>query len=319
MRRRKAVWDREPTQAVDQDIDELNGLFTEAFTARYRSDGLASVRVPPLNPDVWRFALRVAGDGALLWRHRNGTLLGFNMVHCSGGEGWMGPLAVRPAWQGCGLGSHMVQTGIAYLDRHRVATIGLETMPRTVENIGFYSRLGFQPGYLTITLARDLAPPGNSPASPSNADQERSEEIAACQALLAQVGARADFAVEMVLTHELDLGGLTTIRNSVGEVTGFALWHTAPLTRGRARDDVRVLKAAALDMRAWQELREATECAAAAAGGRRLLIRCQTAFAATYRDLVGAGYEVHWTDVRMCVRQQEGLVPDAVVLSNWEI
>jgi hypothetical protein len=42
------------------------------------------------------------------------------------------------------------------LHEKAVQTIGLETMPRTIENIGFYSRLGFLPGHLTITLTRDL-------------------------------------------------------------------------------------------------------------------------------------------------------------------
>ena len=64
------------------------------------------------------------------------------MVHRSGTEGWMGPLAVRPDRQGEGLGRQIVQAGIEWLRGQGATTIGLETMPRTVDNIGFYSRLG---------------------------------------------------------------------------------------------------------------------------------------------------------------------------------
>ena len=99
---------------------------------------------------------RTPATGAMIWRDGDGQLVAFNMVHRSGHEGWMGPLAVRPDRQGEGLGSHH---GAA---RHRLAqgagrpTIGLETMPRTVENIGFYSRIGLVPGPLTVTLVRDV-------------------------------------------------------------------------------------------------------------------------------------------------------------------
>ena len=53
---------------------------------------------------VWR-------DGA---RRRSPA---FNMVHRSGVEGWMGPLAVRTEYQGSGAGKEIVERGIAWLAR----------------------------------------------------------------------------------------------------------------------------------------------------------------------------------------------------------
>src|SRR5439155_435021 len=52
-----------PERAGERDIDGLNRVFAEAFTDRYRRDGLVGVRVPQLNPDVWRYALLDAGAG----------------------------------------------------------------------------------------------------------------------------------------------------------------------------------------------------------------------------------------------------------------
>ena len=132
----------------------LNRIFSESFTDRYSRDGLVGVRVPHLNPLVWRYAIEDAGQGAMIWRDADGQLTGFNMVHRSGVEGWMGPLAVRPDRQGHGLGTSMVQSGIEWLMGQGATTIGLETMPRTVDNIGFYSRLGLVPRHLTGTLIR---------------------------------------------------------------------------------------------------------------------------------------------------------------------
>ena len=42
------------------DVGALNVLFSDAFTERYRRDGLVGVRVPPLNPMVWRYAIENA-------------------------------------------------------------------------------------------------------------------------------------------------------------------------------------------------------------------------------------------------------------------
>src|SRR6478609_9697405 len=126
---------RGPERATVRDVDPLNRVFAEAFTDRYSRDGLVGVRVPQLNPLVWRYAIDDAGGGAMVWRDADGHLVAFNMVHRSGSEGWMGPLAVRPDRQGEGLGSLMV---------------------RTVDNIGFYSRIGLVPGHLTVTLVHDV-------------------------------------------------------------------------------------------------------------------------------------------------------------------
>ena len=148
---------RGPDRPSYRDIDPLNRVFAEAFTDRYSRDGLVGVRVPQLNPLVWRYAIDDAGGGAMVWRDAEGHLVAFNMVHRSGSEGWIGPLAVRPDRQGEGLGSLMVRTGIDWLRAQGAHTIGLETMPRTVDNIGFYSRIGLVPGHLTVTLVHDVA------------------------------------------------------------------------------------------------------------------------------------------------------------------
>ena len=57
-----------PFPILEQDIGPLNVMFSEAFTDRYRRDGLVGVRVPPLNPAIWRYAIENADAGAMLWR-----------------------------------------------------------------------------------------------------------------------------------------------------------------------------------------------------------------------------------------------------------
>src|SRR3954467_10531885 len=124
-----------PTRATVKDIAELNEVFSAAFTDRYRRDGLSGVRVPYLNPTIWRYAIEDAADGALLWRDDRGHVVAFNMGHQSGREGGLGPLAVRTELQGGGTGKEIVTRGVEWLKARGASMIGLETMPRTMDNI----------------------------------------------------------------------------------------------------------------------------------------------------------------------------------------
>src|SRR6266581_3401240 len=270
-----------PEVAGERDTEDLNRVFAEAFTDRYRRDGLVGVRVPHLNPHVWRYALLDAGDGAMLWRDEAGRVAAFNIAHRSGAEGWMGPLAVRPDRQGGGVGKTIVRTATDWLLEQGVSTLGLETMPRTVENIGFYARLGFSPGHLTVTLTNDIATRGHS--------------------------------APVLLSQRKGAAGDDGLRALV-------LWHSAALAEGRPRDEVRVLKLAAADERAFDAGVAATEAAAARAGIRRVAIRCQTRYAEAFRRLVARGYRVRWTDLRMTYEgHAEPQSRAGALFSNWEI
>jgi GNAT superfamily N-acetyltransferase len=310
-----------PERAEERDIDSLNRVFADAFTDRYRRDGLVGVRVPHLNPEVWRYALFDAGEGAMVWRDESGEVAAFNVAHRSGAEGWMGPLAVRPDRQGAGIGKAIVRAATDWLLERRVATIGLETMPRTVENIGFYARLGFAPGFLTVTMTRDLATRGH--AAPSLLSQRpptaRDATVTAAAQLVTALVAGPDFTREILLTADLGLGDTTLVDGPSG-LDALVLWHSAPLAEGRPREELRILKLAARDDRAFAAALAATEAAAARAGIRRVAIRCQTRYDIAFRHLIERGYRVRWTDLRMTLDGYAEPHPSTGVLfSNWEI
>ena len=67
------------------------------------------------------------------------------------------PIAVRSEHQGIGAGKEIVRRGVDWLKVHGAEIIGLETMPRTMDNIGFYSAMGFVPGRLTLTTTVDAS------------------------------------------------------------------------------------------------------------------------------------------------------------------
>ncbi|MGH7593701.1 MAG: GNAT family N-acetyltransferase [Gemmatimonadales bacterium] len=310
-----------PSRAAVADIDALNRLFSEAFTERYRRDGLSGVRVPFLNPAVWQFAIADAGEGAMIWRDAGGALVAFNMVHHSGCEGWMGPLAVRTDRQGQGHGRRIVREGIAWLESQGVRTIGLETMPRTIDNIGFYSQLGFIPDHLTVTLQREHPRTASAPGLQLGAldAAARKLAIAECRALSSAVADGVDFSREIALTLEHHLGDVSLIRGDGGALKAFALWHAVPLAQGRMREELRILKLAAPDSATAVSVISAVECAAAGMALGRIALRCQTRYVDLYAALIGDGFRVQWTDLRMTLTGRHEVEPTGVLLSNWEI
>jgi GNAT superfamily N-acetyltransferase len=302
------------------DIDAVNRVFSDAFTERYRRDGMVGVRVPQLNPAIWRYAIDDARDGAMLWRDDRGEVIAFNVAHLSGAEGWMGPLAVRPEWQGTGLGKTIVKEGIAWLRAHGATTIGLETMPRTMDNIGFYSSLGLLPGRLTITVTVEAAERDRPLALLGDlAARGRAEAMSACRDLTQLVQPGCDFTRELELTLELGLGDVVLLYDASG-LSGFALFHSTSLVEGRSREELRVLKLVLRDETLVATMAELIGDAARRAGTRRAAIRVQSEYSEAYRELIQFGARVRWTDLRMTVRGYPEVRPGrGVVLSNWEI
>jgi GNAT superfamily N-acetyltransferase len=309
----------EPIQIAD--IPALNTVFSDAFSERYRKDGLVGVRVPFLNPLIWRYAIEGARDGAVLWRTDRGTIAAFNIAHRSGHEGWMGPLAVMPELQARGVGRTVVEFGMEHLRSYGCRVIGLETMPRTMDNIGFYSQLGFVPGPLTITVTLDAATVDSPIQLLSKLDaMERESVIEECAALTNAMRPGYDFTREIRITDALLIGETVILRRGL-QVVGYAICHSTPLVEGRARDEVRVLKLVAnSDVHALLLVTHLTEYARRC-GTRRVAIRVQGDASRLYAALMARGGRVRWTDLRMTLAEfaEPSQPSDGVMLSNWEI
>jgi GNAT superfamily N-acetyltransferase len=309
-----------PYRARLDEVGELNQVFSDSFTERYRRDGMVGVRVPFLNPAIWRYAIEDADAGAMIWRDERGTLVAFNMVHRSGVEGWMGPLAVRTEYQSSGTGKEIVARGAEWLKAQGATVIGLETMPRTMDNIGFYSRLGFLPGRLTITTTLESAY-ADKPATLLGRQSPSARETAidACRALVDRLSPGYDYTREISLTGELGLGD-TVLLYQDDELVGFALAHTAPLVEGRSREELRVLKLVLADEALFIDMIHALGDFARRSGTRRVAFRLQGEFLRAYQKVISLGGHVRWTDLRMSLAGfEEKRSLGGLVLSNWEI
>jgi len=311
-----------PEPITVEEIPALNLIFSDAFSERYRRDGMTGVRVPPLNPVLWRFAIEAAGAGALCWRDASGRIAAFNVAHVSGSEGWMGPLVVREDLQGHGVGREIVTTGIRRLLDAGCRTIGLETMPRTMDNIGFYARLGFVPAHLTITVTLDAGSltgplPERLSAHRGPARLRVMDEVTA---LTDQVRAGADYRREIDGTLRHGVGDVVLHRDRAGGLLGFALVHDVPLVEGRVLEELRVLKLVVHDAEVFPALIDRLQVAARQAGAARVAVRLQGAYPDLLRQCVATGARVRWTDLRMTLAGYAEPAPArGILLSNWEL
>lgn len=318
----RQAWVSETPERVSvREIPALNAVFSEAFTERYRRDGMVGVRVPHLNPSVWKFAITDAEDGAMIWRNARDGIAAFNMIHRSGVEGWMGPLAVHPDYQGQGVGKMIVTAGVEWLKKSGARVIGLETMPRTMDNVGFYSALGFTPGHLTVTVTLEAARAGIQAATMSSLNpHERELAIRQCRLLVDQLAPGYDYTREIVLTAQHLLGDTLFVRRG-NEVVSFAVCHSVPLVEGRVTEEMRVLKMVAKTEADFDQLVTQLCAHARVKSARRVAIRVQGQYGDIYRRLVARGARVRWTDLRMSLHEYAETRPTSggIVLSNWEI
>jgi hypothetical protein len=192
-------------------------------------------------------------------------------------------------------------------------------MPRTMDNIGFYSTLGLIPGRLTLTLTLDASPGEQAVLLGRLPVRDREDAIAACRVLVDGILPGYDFTREIALTDDLALGD-TVLLYRGSTVIGFALCHTAPLVEGRVREELRVLKLVLGDEAHLDLLIRALADYARRCGTRRMALRVQGEYVSAYERLIALGARVRWTDLRMTL----GAAPErraerGIVWSNWEV
>jgi hypothetical protein len=203
---------------------------------------------------------------------------------------------------------------------HGATVIGLETMPRTMDNIGFYSGLGFVPGRLTLTVTADATYADKpTPLYGRLNAREKDDVVEQCRALVSSMQPGYDHTREIQLTDELSLGD-TMLFMDGDDVRGYALCHTAPLVEGRTREELRVLKLVLSEFVTIDEALRALSDLARRGGTRRVSIRVQGDYEAAYARLIQLRARVRWSDLRMSLSGYAERKPArGIVLSNWEI
>ena len=84
-------------------------------------------------------------------------VVGYNFINTWGSFAWFGPLGVDPKYQSKGIGKALINHTIKMLkEDYKISTIGLNTMPESQYNVGFYMSLGFTPLKLSLNLKKQI-------------------------------------------------------------------------------------------------------------------------------------------------------------------
>ncbi len=90
-------------------------------------------------------------DGAFI-AEEDGAMVGVGIVRVLGRVGVIGPIAVKPSHQRRRHGEALTRACLAYARGRGCMTVGLDTFPNSTGHFALYSRLGFLPAGLVVSM-----------------------------------------------------------------------------------------------------------------------------------------------------------------------
>jgi len=307
------------------DLPAVNLILAKAFTAARISDGFKTPQVPLCHLSFLEMYLAVFPSGCFVMDDPNG-LVGYAFSRLWGEVAWIGPVSVIPAHQGKKLGQQLMVKTIETLQRHGARVIGLETMPRSMHNIGFYTKLGFLPQNLTVDLIQAVPrrPEEHFPAdyevlSYNDANPaERAVLLAATETLARRLDPHLSIRPEIEVTHQFHYGDTIFVRRG-REMLACFITHNKTYSE---EEVPRFMKIVVSLMDASLSVGEILPHLLAFAVRENLdtiSFRTPTRYLRAYSELVAAGFKVFHSDLRMTLEGYDEIAdPKSFYLSKWE-
>jgi predicted N-acetyltransferase YhbS len=308
-----STMDLEVRPLAAADLDHAARVLRAAFTAYLGVDLLA-------DSDLLRSRHR-ARHCVVLAAYGSGRPVGTLVATGWGSVGLLGPMSVTPSLWGQGIGSRLVEAGIAVLDGRGATHQGLFTYANSPRHHVFYQRFGFWPRFLTAVMSAPVT--GSEPAAGhplSTADAVTRRRLTAdCAAITDALRPGLDLTGEIDAVLDSGLGEVLVVGDP--RPTGFAICHSGPGTE--AGTGVAYVKFAAARPGpgapvALAALVDACRGYAARAGARRLTLGVNTARREAYRWLIAAGMRTDVVGVTMHRPDAPGYDhPHTHVLDDW--
>ena len=257
---------------------------------------------------------------------RGGRVVGFIFSRTWGSVGWFGTFAVLPEYQGQGIGKRLVAASVDYLKRGPDRVIGLETMPESAYNLGFYLKQGFEPRFLVLQLTKpveDEATAARCLLRWSELDRAgRDRRLAELRALSGRIRPGLDYAKEVLVIERRKLGDtLFLLREE--RVVGASVVSLVGKREGEEADQatvqVLVLDPEHTSSAALGDLLSASQGLAREKGLDRILVPANARHTWAVHRLLESGFRVRRTRVAMVlVGTDDGPSTDSLVdLSFW--
>ena len=309
------------------DLPAVNRVLSKAFTSARLEEGYKNVFVPACHLSFLEMYLSGFVRGCFVMEHKN-NLIGYAFSRLWGEVGWIGPVSIIPAHQGKKLGREVMRATMKALQEAGARVIGLETAPRNYRNLGFYSKLDFQPGKLTLDLIKRV-PPAPKETLPSDLEvrfysqadpAERARLRAAAEKLARESDPHLALGEEMELLDRFKYGD-TMFLFEDNKLLACILGHTETYFD---KEPARYLKILLMLLR--PERRELPGHAVAElcswANQKSLdtvCIRAPLRYHRAFRRLLALGFRVFHAEMRMTLRgHHETAHPQSFYLSKWE-
>jgi ribosomal protein S18 acetylase RimI-like enzyme len=262
----------------------------------------------------------------------DGRVVGAVMSRTWGSVGWLGALAVQPEHQRHGIGRELLAAGLDYLRKDGRCVVGLETMPETPHNVDLYLRLGFEPRFLTLFLERPLPqavpsgvdlPAGFALLCWSQADVTTQQRwLTELQEATGQIYPGLDYSKEILGTACHSLGDTLVLVAGSRAVGLSTVWLTDARegwNTERANLQVAALHPGCTHERTFRALLEASEALALGGDKLKLMLPVNARHPWALAQVLGRGYRVQRTMVRMLFRGSDiGASTDRhASLSRW--
>jgi ribosomal protein S18 acetylase RimI-like enzyme len=319
-----------PFEVRNMQPDELprvNHVLSKAFSKARLDEGYSEWEVPLCRLGFLRMYLEGDPEGCLVVERRE-QLVGYVFSRLWGRVGWFGPLSVIPEEGGMGIGKTLVQRTVDRFLESGARTVGLETNPRSNRNVGFYTRLGFEPSQLVVEVARTLSaqtvnlPAGYRAVRVGRAPREQAPHLLAVLQDLTSAACRdLDYRAEVELIVRHSYGDALLLFESDTPV-GAALAHTEPYAETERRAFLKVFVLLLHPSRPQEDLHiliKALEGWGKEEFMRGLTLRVPTRCSRALRLLLESEFNIVHTDLRMVLRgYEERDDPETIHFSKWE-
>ena len=307
------------------DISEVNRVNRDAFRALLKREKHVAFVAALLRPNALWDMYRTAGQDRCFVATAGKRIVGYAITHLWGTVGWFGPLGVAPDWQRQGVGKDLALMSVDSLERNGATTIGLETMPDSVSNLGFYSRLGFQSNAMSFVLAKSVLNSEYELAEPLMYQTDFSSThkeaiIDECGELTGKILPGLDYSGEIHQTDKYKFGTTLFFRHD-DKLIGFAVCHSGKYFRSERAETLRVKIAVAHPAAGRNQvdrLIAGIEAFARQSGKYRLHMNINARHDSWYRLLLERGYRLVATGLRMTWDgYEEEISSDAPDFNRW--
>ena len=220
-------------------------------------------------------------------------IIGYVFSRIWGKVGWIGTFGVAEGYRGKAIGKSLLGQVVAALRQSGCSVIGLETMPESAYNIGFYLRMGFRFTLPRLNLHRDV--------HCGEADRAAVEELRADELdLVAEMSAAVLQGLDYTMEVEFRLGNpdFTVVKFTSGGVYGFAVLKGSNLTEGECLG-VHILLLNRISKMDFNLALDGIESMAHSLGRKSVSVPCSTANHQALDWLLERNYKIRRLSQRM--------------------